>query len=180
MTTRREPIIALGAGAIAPPPTAFGQQQLVRVARVARRSYPSDQDPGLALLREGMHQSGLGDGKSSVMVARCADGNLPACLCTSTCGSPSVSTPSSGVDRRAREEITRRAKVGHHGLFYHLIIAAIVIFPSWKIFQRVGLNPALSLFVFVPGLGWWIVGAILAYSKWPAIDASSSGGTTNG
>ena len=76
MTTRREPIIALGASAIAPPPTAFGQQQPVRVARVAWRSYPPDQDPGLALLREGMHQSGWVDGKSSVMVARYADGNF--------------------------------------------------------------------------------------------------------
>lgn len=69
--------------------------------------------------------------------------------------------------------------MGHHGLLYHLLAALIVIFPCWKIFQRVGLNPAFSLFIFVPGLGWWIAGAILAFSEWPAVDASSSGGTTN-
>jgi hypothetical protein len=69
--------------------------------------------------------------------------------------------------------------LGHHGLLYHLVAALLVIFPCWKIFQRVGLNPALSLFIFVPGLGWWIAGAILAFSKWPTVDVSPSGGTTN-
>jgi hypothetical protein len=67
----------------------------------------------------------------------------------------------------------------HHGLLYHIVAALLVIFPCWKIFQRVRLNPALSLFIFVPGLGWWIAGAILAFAKWPTIDASPSGGTTN-
>jgi hypothetical protein len=65
-----------------------------------------------------------------------------------------------------------------HGLLYYLFAALLAIVPCWKIFQRVGLNPALSLLIFVPGLGWWIAGAILAFSKWPAVDASS-GGTTN-
>ena len=69
--------------------------------------------------------------------------------------------------------------MGHHGLIYQVFAAVIVIFPSWKIFQRVGLNPALSLFIFLPVLGWWIAGAILAFSKWPAVDASSAGGTSH-
>ena len=68
----------------------------------------------------------------------------------------------------------------HHGLLYHLVVALLVIVPCWKIFQRAGLNPALSLFIFVPVLGWWIAGAILAYSKWPAVVVTESGGTTNG
>jgi len=63
----------------------------------------------------------------------------------------------------------------HFALGYHLVAALIVIYPSWKIFERVGLNPALSLFIFLPGLGWWIAGAILAFSKWPRLDASSGG-----
>jgi hypothetical protein len=67
----------------------------------------------------------------------------------------------------------------HHGLLYHVIIALLAIVPCWKIFQRVGLNPALSLFIFVPGLGWWISGAILAFSKWPTDVAPQSGGTTD-
>jgi len=65
-------------------------------------------------------------------------------------------------------------------LLYHLVIALVVIFPCWKIFQRVGLNPALTLFIFVPVVGWWIAGAILAYSKWPAVVVVGGGGTTNG
>jgi len=67
----------------------------------------------------------------------------------------------------------------HHGLLYHLIAAALVIYPCWKIFQRVGLNPALSLFIFVPGPGWWIAGIILAFSRWPAVDTTTGGGTSN-
>ena len=67
----------------------------------------------------------------------------------------------------------------HHGLLYHIVGALLVIFPCWKIFQRVGLNPAHSLFIFVPVLGWWIAGAILGFSTWPAVDAAAGGGTTN-
>ena len=69
--------------------------------------------------------------------------------------------------------------MAHHGLLYHVVATLLVIFPCWKIFQRVGLNPALSLFIFLPVLGWWIAGAILAFSKWPTVDASLSGGTIN-
>jgi hypothetical protein len=67
----------------------------------------------------------------------------------------------------------------HHGLLYHLVAAGLAIYPCWKIFQRVGLNPALSLFIFVPGLGWWIAGAILAFSRWPGVDSTTSGGASN-
>ena len=69
--------------------------------------------------------------------------------------------------------------MGHHGLLYHLAAAALVIYPCWKIFQRVGLNAALSLFIFIPALGWWIAGAILAFSRWPAVDSADRGGTSN-
>lgn len=65
----------------------------------------------------------------------------------------------------------------HQGLGYHLVAALIAIYPAWKIFDRAGLNPALSLLIFLPGLGWWIAGAILAFSKWPGIDASTGGDT---
>jgi hypothetical protein len=67
----------------------------------------------------------------------------------------------------------------HHGLLYHVIMTLVVIYPCWKIFQRVGLNPALSLLLFIPALGWWIAGAILAFSEWPAVHAPPAGGTTN-
>lgn len=63
----------------------------------------------------------------------------------------------------------------NHGLGYHLVAALIAIYPSWKIFQRAGLNPALSLLIFLPLVGLWIAGAILAFSKWPRLDASAGG-----
>lgn len=62
--------------------------------------------------------------------------------------------------------------MGNHGLLYHVLIALLIIYPCWKVFERAGLNPALSLLIFLPALGWWIAGAILAYSKWPAIDGT--------
>jgi putative tryptophan/tyrosine transport system substrate-binding protein len=76
MATRREFIIALGAGLIARPPTASGQQQPVRMARVGWLSYLADPDPGLALLREGMRELGYVEGKSYVIVARFASGDF--------------------------------------------------------------------------------------------------------
>lgn len=69
--------------------------------------------------------------------------------------------------------------MGHHLIFNLLIAALLVIYPCWRIFRRVGLNPAFSLFIFVPALGWWIAGLLLAYSTWPAFDAKAGGGTSN-
>jgi hypothetical protein len=37
------------------------------------------------------------------------------------------------------------------------------------------MNPALSLFIFLPGLGWWIAGIILAFSRWPSLDTADPG-----
>jgi hypothetical protein len=92
--------------------------------------------------------------------------------------------PNSGLARNDDQRPTQRPSekeenLENHGLLYNVVAALLVIFPCWKIFQRVGMNPALSLFIFLPGLGWWIAGAILAFSKWPAIDAAPGGGTTN-
>ncbi len=66
--------------------------------------------------------------------------------------------------------------MAHRGLLYHIVTALILIYPTWKIFERAGLNAALSVFIFLPGIGWWIAGAILAFSRWPRIDRSGSGG----
>ncbi len=59
-----------------------------------------------------------------------------------------------------------------HGLtlFHWLIIGAIVVVPFWRIFGRAGLNPAFSLFFFVPGIGWLIVYLLLAFLRWPATE----------
>lgn len=49
-----------------------------------------------------------------------------------------------------------------------LIMVAIMAIPLWRICARAGLNPAFSLFVLVPFIGFTIVAAILAFSEWPA------------
>lgn len=52
---------------------------------------------------------------------------------------------------------------------WFLLSAAIVIYPLWRIFSRAGLNPALSLLIFLPGLGWFVVAFILGFARWPAL-----------
>jgi len=52
----------------------------------------------------------------------------------------------------------------------YLVVALILIYPTWRIYDRVGLNPALSLFIFIPFLGPLVVGYILALSSWPKIE----------
>jgi hypothetical protein len=49
-----------------------------------------------------------------------------------------------------------------------LIVVAIMAIPLWRICARAGLNPAFSLFVALPFVGFLIVAAILAFSAWPA------------
>jgi hypothetical protein len=43
------------------------------------------------------------------------------------------------------------------------IIAVILIYPTWRIFGRAGFHPALSLLLFVPGIGLLIVLFILGF-----------------
>ncbi len=47
-----------------------------------------------------------------------------------------------------------------------IVIAALLLFPFWKIYARAGLNPYLSLTLLTPGLGFFIASIILAVSKW--------------
>lgn len=49
---------------------------------------------------------------------------------------------------------------------YQVIVAVFLLFPSWKIFQRAGLNPMLSLTLFIPTIGMLLAGLILALSEW--------------
>ena len=53
-----------------------------------------------------------------------------------------------------------------------IILGFVLVYPLWRIFSRVGLAPALSLFVFVPLVGGLIVLAVLAFSRWPATEAA--------
>jgi len=44
--------------------------------------------------------------------------------------------------------------------------ALIVIIPLWRICERAGLQPAISLLALVPWIGFVLVAAILAFSAW--------------
>jgi len=47
-----------------------------------------------------------------------------------------------------------------------IFISVLLLFPIWKIFNRAGLNPYLSLTLLIPGFGFLIATIILAASKW--------------
>jgi len=47
-----------------------------------------------------------------------------------------------------------------------IVIAALLLFPFWKIYTRAGLNPYLSLTLLIPVFGFFIASIILAASKW--------------
>lgn len=50
----------------------------------------------------------------------------------------------------------------------HLLLALLLIIPSWRILARAGYSGALSLFHLVPVIGSFIVMAILAFGDWPS------------
>jgi hypothetical protein len=56
-----------------------------------------------------------------------------------------------------------------------IILAALLLFPFWKVYSRAGLNPYLSLTLLIPGFGLLIVSIILAVSKWE-INTERAGG----
>lgn len=44
---------------------------------------------------------------------------------------------------------------------------AVSVIPTWRIFARVGQQPALALLRLIPGLGPILVLYILAFCEWP-------------
>jgi len=54
----------------------------------------------------------------------------------------------------------------------HLLMALVLIIPTWRICTRAGFSGALSLFHLVPVIGSFIVMAVLAFSDWPNGEAS--------
>lgn len=57
-------------------------------------------------------------------------------------------------------------------LIAHLLLALVLIIPTWRICTRAGFSGALSLFHLVPLIGSFIVMAVLAFSTWPGGEAS--------
>ena len=54
----------------------------------------------------------------------------------------------------------------------HLLVALVLIIPTWRICTRAGFSGALSLFHLVPVIGSFIVMAVLAFNPWPNGEAS--------
>ena len=50
-------------------------------------------------------------------------------------------------------------------------LALVLIVPMWRIFDRAGLNPYLSLILFVPFFGLVIVLLMLPFTRWPNTEA---------
>ncbi len=57
-------------------------------------------------------------------------------------------------------------------LILHLLVALVLIIPTWRICTRAGFSGAPSLFHLVPLIGSFIVMAVLAFSTWPSGEAS--------
>ena len=57
--------------------------------------------------------------------------------------------------------------IGPWALNFWVGLAAL--YPLIRIFRRAGLDPWPAVFVFVPVIGFAIVGSILAFKPWPRI-----------
>jgi hypothetical protein len=51
-----------------------------------------------------------------------------------------------------------------------ILVGVLLLVPAWRIHKRAGLQPSLSLLIFVPYIGVLVSGLVLALSKWPAIE----------
>lgn len=57
----------------------------------------------------------------------------------------------------------------------YIVVCAILIVPLWRVHQRAGLSPVLSLLVAIPLAGPLVVLLLLAFTEWPALDLSRPG-----
>ena len=55
----------------------------------------------------------------------------------------------------------------------HVLVALVLIIPTWRICTRAGFSGALSLFHLVPLIGSFIVMGVLAFTDWPNGEAPS-------
>ena len=61
-------------------------------------------------------------------------------------------------------------------LIGHVLVALVLIIPTWRICVRAGFAGAWSLLHLVPVIGSFIVMAILAFGDWPNGEATPSSG----
>lgn len=51
-------------------------------------------------------------------------------------------------------------------IFTIIALAILLLYPTWRVFKRAGLNPALSLTVLFPYGGFLLAGVLLAVMPW--------------
>ena len=54
-------------------------------------------------------------------------------------------------------------------LIQSFVVATILIFPLWKIYDKAGFHPALSLIIFIPWYGLLVSSLVLAFISWPIL-----------
>ncbi len=59
-----------------------------------------------------------------------------------------------------------QVRFGACAFFNYLVVMVLVIIPIWKILQRIGLQPALSLLMLVPLVNLLLL-YYVAFTKWP-------------
>ena len=60
-------------------------------------------------------------------------------------------------------------------IIVHLLVALLLIIPTWRICVRAGFSGALSLLHLVPFVGAFVIMAILAFNDWPAGESRPGG-----
>ena len=55
-------------------------------------------------------------------------------------------------------------------LGYMITTLVLLAVPAWRIFARAGLQPGLSLVIFLPILGPPVAALILALRRWPNLE----------
>lgn len=53
-------------------------------------------------------------------------------------------------------------------LIFGWLLLIFGIYMLWRIFKKTGQHGALSLLTLIPGIGLYLVLAILAFGKWPS------------
>ncbi len=53
----------------------------------------------------------------------------------------------------------------------HVLVALVLVIPTWRICTRAGFPGVLSLLHFLPFVGSLVVMGVLAFSDWPAGEA---------
>lgn len=55
------------------------------------------------------------------------------------------------------------------------VVASLLLYPMWRIFRRAGLNPMLSLLLYIPYMGLFVVSGLLAVTDWPVVERQNIG-----